>query len=67
MNAVIDQISLDNKTLQFKMYLSFLGNQHVYKISHDEAQTIIEQGECSVTTHEGVTYWMCEKHLAGKK
>lgn len=58
MKSTIDQISLDTKTMQYTLYLSFKGNQNRIGITHADAQAIIDAGECDIENHEGKVYWI---------
>jgi hypothetical protein len=60
--ATIDQISVDLKTMQYTLYLSFCGNQQRFNITHEEAKVIITQTTCEVDIHEfdskSKIYWI---------
>ena len=58
MKATIDQISLDHKTMKYMLYLNYCGNQNRIGITHDEAASIIESGDCDIVIHEKKTFWI---------
>lgn len=39
---IFDQIALDVKTLEFKLYINVLGIQEQFPITHSKAQCLIE-------------------------
>ena len=60
--AKIDQISLDLKTMQYTLFLSFCGDQQRFNITHEEAMVIIKQTTCELDIQEfdnnSKIYWI---------